>query len=284
MSTVRDRQQAKAHLDRGIERRMVNDLDGAIAEYNIAIQFDPLYAEAYNNRGNIYSLREDHSRAIADYSEAIRLDPKYAVAYYNRGLEKQLEGDIQGAIADYKMALSLVSPPSLTVDGDKFLANIHCNLGIIYETLGEHENALAHFDKAVTYDSRHISAYYNRGFAHERNGNFVLAARDYWHVLELDPDHRQSRYMQELIKKITFLQSELKTRLSRYTTDIDKAVSDIWPLLSNAFEGVQFDTTTTGPYTLLDRRTVESLLEEMDRLNLPSASASTEGKQTGNGD
>ena len=46
----------------------------------------------------------DLDGAIADYNRAIELNPKYASAYYNRGNAKEAKGDLDGAIADFKRA------------------------------------------------------------------------------------------------------------------------------------------------------------------------------------
>jgi tetratricopeptide (TPR) repeat protein len=274
MSAVRDHEEAQKYVERGTERRLVNDLDGAIAAYNTALQLDPLNVEAYNNRGNIYSLQEKYDRAIADFTEAIRLDPRNVLAYYNRALEMELKGDLDRSIADYQIALSLQPDP-------KILANIHTNLGTIYETLGEYQDALANFTRAIDLDPRHILALYNRGFAYERTGEFAQAAADYRRVLELDPAYTQSRYMQAMIDTVDQLQTELKTRLSRYTTTVDQAVADIWPLLAKALEGVQLNATTHDPYVLLNHDTVTSLQNQKLADN---DAAPTERQRTGHGD
>src|ERR1043166_1930531 len=64
-------------------------------------------ANAYNNRGNAKDAKGDLDGAIADYDRAIELDPKYASAYYNRGDAKDDKGDLDGAIADFKRATEL---------------------------------------------------------------------------------------------------------------------------------------------------------------------------------
>jgi len=280
MSIVRNLEQAKDHVHRGLKLRIAHDLDGAIAEYSTAIGLDPQNAEAYNNRGNVYALLEDRHRAVLDYTKAIELDPNYALAYYNRGLEKQFDGDIDGAISDYLAALSHQSQePHL-------LANVHCNLGILYETIGNHNEGLAQFDRALNHDPRHISAYYNRGLAHERNGDFRQAIADYREVFQLVPEHPQRRYMQGLIRLTEELEAELKSRLSSYmsASEIDKATGDIWPLLVKALQGVQFDVATDDPYILLSHDTVTALQNDKDAVNNSTDPASTKGQRARNGD
>ena len=76
------------------------------------------FAPNYNKRGLAREAKGDHDGAIADYNRAIELNPKYAGAYNNRGLAKQArglasclateaKGDLDGAIADYDRAIEL---------------------------------------------------------------------------------------------------------------------------------------------------------------------------------
>ncbi len=83
--------------------------DGAMADYNHAIELDPQYAIAYNNRGNIKLAKGDLNGAMADYNHAIELNPNIALAYNNRGLVKFREVDFDGAIREYNRAIQLDS-------------------------------------------------------------------------------------------------------------------------------------------------------------------------------
>jgi len=76
------------------------DWDGAIADFDRALQFDPKLAQAYDNRGDAKTETGDFDGAIADFNRALQLNPKYAKAYDNRGLAKLSRGDLDGAIAD----------------------------------------------------------------------------------------------------------------------------------------------------------------------------------------
>jgi tetratricopeptide (TPR) repeat protein len=50
--------------------------DGAFADYDQAIRFDPKNAIAYLGRGNVYGNRGEYARAIADYDQTSRFEPK----------------------------------------------------------------------------------------------------------------------------------------------------------------------------------------------------------------
>jgi lipoprotein NlpI len=98
---------AADYNNRGNAKRDKSDLDGAIADYNRALELDPKFAAAYNNRGIAKVRKDDFDGAIADYSRALELDPKFAAAYRRRGIAEQAKSDFDGAIADYDRALEL---------------------------------------------------------------------------------------------------------------------------------------------------------------------------------
>jgi len=100
---------ADAYYNRGIAKKNLGDYQGAIADYNQAIKIKPDYADAYNNRGLAKYELGDYQGEIADYNQAINIKPDYADAYYNRGLAKDDLEDKQGAIADYNQAAQLYS-------------------------------------------------------------------------------------------------------------------------------------------------------------------------------
>ena len=63
---------AEAYYNRGLDKYLLRDNQGAIEEYNQAIQINPRYAEAYINRGNAKSALGDPS-AAADLQKAAEL-------------------------------------------------------------------------------------------------------------------------------------------------------------------------------------------------------------------
>ena len=66
-------QNAVTYLDRGNAKQKKGDLDGAMADYNHAIQLNPNYGLAYRNRGNAKQKKGDSDGAIADFNRAIKL-------------------------------------------------------------------------------------------------------------------------------------------------------------------------------------------------------------------
>ena len=95
------------YYNRAQAKRLKNDVAGAIADYTRAIELGSTNPAAYNNRGNARAENNDRDGAIADYTRAIELNPNYARAYYNRAMTKQAKGDMAGAKADFKTAEKL---------------------------------------------------------------------------------------------------------------------------------------------------------------------------------
>jgi lipoprotein NlpI len=155
------------------------NLDGAISDYNSAIELDPQYANAYADRGNAKGAKGDLDGAIADYNRTLELDPKNVYAYNNRGLTKQSNGDLYGAIADYNRTLEL----------DPKNAYAYNNRGLAKDDKGDYDGAIADCNRAIELDSKYAKSYRNRGFAKEGKGDVDGAIADYNRAIELDPKY-----------------------------------------------------------------------------------------------
>jgi tetratricopeptide (TPR) repeat protein len=85
----------------------MEDLDGAMADYDRALQLKPDLDRVYNNRGEIKRVRGDLDGAIQDYDKAIQLRKDFAAAYNNRCEAKFQKGDMEGALEDFDKAVKL---------------------------------------------------------------------------------------------------------------------------------------------------------------------------------
>jgi tetratricopeptide (TPR) repeat protein len=95
------------YYNRAQAKRLKKDAAGAIADYTRAIELGSQNPAAYNNRGNARAENNDRDGAMTDYTRAIELKPDYARAYYNRAVAKEAKGDAAGAAADFKHAQEL---------------------------------------------------------------------------------------------------------------------------------------------------------------------------------
>ena len=130
---------ASDYFHRGVAENANGDFDGAIADYNRAIELDPRYAAAYSNRGNAKQANGDLDGAIADCSRAIELDPKDPMAHKYRGVAKKAKGDLEGAIADYNRAIEL----------DPKYSAAYFHRGIAKQAKGDLKGAIGDINDAI---------------------------------------------------------------------------------------------------------------------------------------
>jgi len=102
---------AAAWNNRAVARVRLGDLDGAIRDYNRAVELAPSDAEIYFNRGNALLTAGQYQNAIIDYDRAIRINPVYSRALYNRGTAYLLAGQAEPARRDWQSAVALEADP-----------------------------------------------------------------------------------------------------------------------------------------------------------------------------
>lgn len=100
---------SEAFYNRGLNKRYLNNFNGAIADYTEAIKLRPDYYKAYNNRGFAKMQIEDYAGAILDFTQAIKYDNYNTeftnMALGNRGMAKLMLN--QDGCPDLKKAIDL---------------------------------------------------------------------------------------------------------------------------------------------------------------------------------
>jgi tetratricopeptide (TPR) repeat protein len=93
-------------VNRGILKSRLGNLDGAITDYDAALERDPDQAEAYLNKGFALLDRSDSGEAAKPlFDEALAkktLRPE--LAYYGRGVANEMTGEVRAAYQDYRQA------------------------------------------------------------------------------------------------------------------------------------------------------------------------------------
>jgi tetratricopeptide (TPR) repeat protein len=102
---------AIAWNNRAVTRVRLGDLNGAIRDYNRAIELSPDDPEIYFNRANALVSAGLYDEAIVDYDRAIQLNPFYARAIFNRGSAYALAGKPDPARHDWQAAIGLEADP-----------------------------------------------------------------------------------------------------------------------------------------------------------------------------
>lgn len=100
---------ASAYAKRGVLEQSKGDLDGAMADFNKAIEIKPDFTETYTVRGLVKQYKGDLDGAIADYNKAIELNPYFVIAYYCRGLLNYDSHKFIGALTDFRKSCESAS-------------------------------------------------------------------------------------------------------------------------------------------------------------------------------
>ena|ERR1022692_1546905 len=190
------------------------DINGAFADFSMAIKLKPDYAEAYNERGlamgamvkNGGNIESYLASAITDYTTAIQIKPEFASAYYNRGVAMQAKENWQNAKVDFDKVVELKPDIALLAqaflhlgqlkqrEGDNsgavyFLSAADYYRGISEVRRGDTNNALVDFSKAIELNPPFDQAYYDRGKLKQTMGDLDGALGDYDKAIELNPQN-----------------------------------------------------------------------------------------------
>jgi tetratricopeptide (TPR) repeat protein len=142
-------------------------------------------AKEYVKRGIARFSQGDLEGAIANYEKAIEVNPRFADAFFHRGKARRAKGDLNGAIADYETSIEL--DPRLA-ENNRDIASAYYNRGFIRTNGLEIYEALSDFDQAIRYNPRHVDSFIKRGEAHLILGDFKKAIADFNNSLDLNPN------------------------------------------------------------------------------------------------
>jgi len=204
---------AEAYCKCGEAKRIKGDLDGALADFNRAIELKPDFAVAYNNRALIKKQKGDPKGALEDYDKAIALKPDIAQIFVNRGALRRVSSDPDGALTDFDRAIEIKPDfheaynyrgetrrvncyqfDEAITDFDKAIelkpdfAIAYNNRALAKLSKGDRNGALSDCDKAISLKPDQPLYYVNRGEVKKHLGDFVGALADFDRAIELKPD------------------------------------------------------------------------------------------------
>ncbi len=167
---------ALPYNNRGSERLRLGMIEGALDDFNRAIETEPEKVSAYNNRGLLFMELGRGSESLADFTRAVTLAPSSPDAYNNRGLLFQKSGDMDSSLRDLTRSIEL--DPKRSVP--------YLNRGITLMRIGKMELAEKDFDRALQIDPNNASALNNRAILFENTGRRALAIKDLTAAIEID--------------------------------------------------------------------------------------------------
>jgi tetratricopeptide (TPR) repeat protein len=167
---------ADDYLAAGLEKERKNDYQGALLEYDRAIEANPRYADAYMGRGFANYKLGERSPALTDFNTAITLNPKLARAYVNRANMRLEFKDWKYAIMDYDKAIEI----------DANYVEAYIGRGVARESwFNSPIGGMVDLNMALIIDPRSLRAYRSRADARLSNSEFKGAIADYDKALSL---------------------------------------------------------------------------------------------------
>ncbi|MEO1655029.1 MAG: tetratricopeptide repeat protein, partial [Bacteroidota bacterium] len=101
------RKRARLISNRAYYKEKAKDYEGALRDYEVALRYDPNYADAYFRRGNLFFFQKEFQMAIQEYDKALQIRRYFPDALYNRAYLKYILGDFRGAMDDVNVVLKI---------------------------------------------------------------------------------------------------------------------------------------------------------------------------------
>src|SRR5439155_13666945 len=148
------------YTNRARVRTLMQDFDGAIADFAEAEKIEPAAQQITGNRCITYGMMGKFDQAFADCNGLIEKQPKNTYAINNRADVNMLKGDLDAALKDYNIAIQ-INPNNVRA---------HSGRGQIYERRKDLAQARADYRAAAysltTFDELDVAR--ARAIAQER--------------------------------------------------------------------------------------------------------------------
>jgi tetratricopeptide (TPR) repeat protein len=213
----------------------------AIGELDRVLHKHPRDLEALIKRGNCYLRLEQPVQALPDFDRVIRYSPLLPGAFTDRGIALLMLGRNDEALESFNRAVrgwklaSFMDPASImdgllpvpntagSLSGKKSLqiiqghATAQSGLGQVYHRLGQDEQAVVEYNRAIEINPLDPNAYIGRGDCRVSLGDHEQALADYNEAIRLGPDH--SRAYSSRGKLLEAMGQDAKAE-----TDYDRAI------------------------------------------------------------
>ncbi len=174
-----------AYWARGNGKFDLNDVSGALADFELAIKYNHHPAVVYNNRANCWYMMDSVEKSISGYNEAIKVDSTYAMAYYNKATAEQKLKDYMASVPDYKKAIHY---------NFQNMSWAYSGMGYSQFMLNDLPQALANINKAIEIKPDYSPAWFNKGNIEYAQKDYNAALLSYNKTIEYEPKNSSALY------------------------------------------------------------------------------------------
>ena len=146
----------------------------AIAQYTEAIQIKPNHQNSWSRLGLIYAQSKQYPQAIDAWQHYVRATNGAAAAYGNLGYCYELSGDRASAEQAFQTG----------VQRDPHNVQCRVNYGLMLARAGREKEAVEHLQAVL----KPAQVHYNLGSVYEQQGRKEMAKVHYKKAVELSPD------------------------------------------------------------------------------------------------
>lgn len=153
-----------------------SDIEQAIELYKKALNLKPKTVDAYLGLGYAYLRVRDFEKSVFYYQEATKQEPKNIEARINLAVATYYTGKIEDAIKEYTEALNESKNP---------VPELNFNLGIAHAHKGNFEEAIRYYKAALTQQKNYAEVHNNLGLLYEAKDDFNSARDSFKEAIKL---------------------------------------------------------------------------------------------------
>jgi tetratricopeptide (TPR) repeat protein len=147
-----DSTSAQAHHDRGQIHYFKKDIDLALEEFEICIEYDADHCPCLLKKAEIQMLLRQYDEALVLINSALRVDEFQPEAYYMKGLLYKESGDTNLAVSSYVTATEL----------DPTFYDAYIQVGLLYAS-AHSDLAIEYYNSALDIAPNSVEALYAKG-------------------------------------------------------------------------------------------------------------------------
>ena len=184
--TAKEKKTSLAHYKLGLAYLNEDQTQLAFIEFHKAGKINPKDPDVQYGMGHVFFLQGRLKDAEKAFRKAIRIAPDFSEAHNYLGTVYERLSEPDKAISAYKRALR--NPQYVTPQFSRQ------NLGLIYLSMDNYEDAIREFKTALQVAPQYALAYNGLGRTYYEIGQYAEAASGFKNALKIVPDYMEARF------------------------------------------------------------------------------------------